>query len=110
MTYTIRPSMNGNGAKAPKPSQAWLYASVHEFFSGFNWDDRPPVALEAESSAPGAQAAGEILSLTMSVGRFWAGFNWDGAIAIAAAPEPTHPQPAQPKPSEFTLDEFSDLF
>ncbi len=110
MTYTMQPSMNGNGAKVPNASQAWLYASVHDFFSGFNWDDRPAVVSVADRPSAGVASEAVPLSLAMSVGGFWAAFNWDGTAAIAAAPVPAQPQPTPPKASEFTLDEFSDLF
>lgn len=95
-----------NGSRVNQSSQAWLGTSVHTFFAGFNWDDHPPEIHQITQAV--AQGNHEPLSLTMSVGRFFAAINWDGTEAIAAVPasEP----PSLPKPSDFTLDEFSDLF
>lgn len=93
-----------NGSSVVKPVDQWLQSSVQDFFSAVNWDNHPP---ETQTSTQPLPSYAEPLSLEMSVVRFFASFNWDGAtIAAPTAPEPTTPT----RKTEFTLDDFSDLF
>ena len=102
MSTLTLPQMNGS--KAAKPTNHWLQASVHDFFSTINWEDHPP---EVQETRAAAQAHNEPLSLNTSVGRFFAAINWDGSAIAAPAPiEPAKPQPS----NDLTLDDFSDLF
>jgi len=101
-TLTL-PTMNGFSAS--KPAAQWLQSSVHDFFAAVNWDDHPP---EVHPFPPSAEnASPEPLSMEMSVGRFFATFNWDGNAIAAATPIE---QPKTTRKTEFTLDDFSDLF
>lgn len=103
MNAVILPHMNGT--PKPAPATHWLQASVQAFFSDINWDDHPP-----ELRAPIASLTADspaTLTLDMSVGRFFAAINWDGNAI--AAPTVVAAAKAAPK-TEFTLDDFSDLF
>lgn len=107
MSTLTLPQMNGSSVY--KPSDAWLQASVQEFFSAVNWDDHALVQPSSDSSsATVTTGKSEALNLEMSVSRFFAAINWDGN-AIAAPTQINEPTPAKPK-QEFTLDDFSDLF
>ncbi|MDX2239404.1 MAG: hypothetical protein NW224_01860 [Leptolyngbyaceae cyanobacterium bins.302] len=103
MSALTLPQMNGS--RVSKPSDVWLQSSVHEFFSGINWDDH---ALQAQADSQAMADAGQDpFSLEMSVSRFFATINWDGSTI--AAPTPVEP-PRATGNQAFTLDDFSDLF
>lgn len=103
MSTLTLPQMNGS--RVSQPSDVWLQSSVHEFFSGINWDDHAPQP-QADSQRM-ADVGQEPFSLEMSVSRFFATINWDGSTI--AAPTPIEP-PKTTGRQEFTLDDFSDLF
>lgn len=94
-----------NGSTTTRAADDWLQATVQDFFSKINWDDHPPevrpstLSLTDDSPPP--------FSLEMSVGRFFAAINWEGNAIAAPAPIE---QPKVTHKTEFTLDEFSDLF
>jgi hypothetical protein len=98
---------NGNGKTAHTASEAWLTMTAREFFSGVNWDNNPPEIQELKLST--SQEEGTPLNLMLlTVSQFFTAVNWDG---MAIAPTPTPSVPTKPeKPTDFTLEDFSDLF
>lgn len=98
----IRPAAM-NGSHAHLATEDWLQFSVREFFSQFNWDDRPlnlqDSALDPVSPQP--------LSLDMSVSYYFSAIDWEGSAI--AAPIPVPELPAAPS-NDLTLDDFSSLF
>lgn len=93
---------NNGSAQAGAP---WLQSSVQDFFSAFNWEDRPP---EIYASSSG-QDSGE-LSLSLSVSQFFAAVSWEGRPAIAAPLLPDVSELESPPPNDLTLDDFFSLF
>ncbi len=99
----VRPAAAMNGSAAHPDPEDWLQSSVREFFSQFNWDDRP-LALQDLSSDP---VSPQPLSLDMSVSYYFSAIDWEGSAI--AAPIPVSDLPPAPS-SNLTLDDFSSLF
>jgi hypothetical protein len=119
------PTNNGNGSKPQVQTTDWLKQTVQQFFSSFNWDDRPPevqemrAAFQADDSEP--------LSLKLTVSQFFGAINWEGTrcftdTARVAPPVDTELNAdltfmedmsaidGSPDDDGFTLDDFSGLF
>ncbi|MDX2232304.1 MAG: hypothetical protein NW220_21905 [Leptolyngbyaceae cyanobacterium bins.349] len=103
MSSLTLPQMNGSSVS--RPSDGWLQSSVQELFSGFNWDGHTPEIYAATQSSP--DLAEDPFSPEMSVGRFFASIHWEGGAIAAPSPIESGPPPSK---TEFTLDDFSDLF
>lgn len=101
MSSTLTHVHANGSAKGMRP---WLQTSVQQFFSGFNWDDRP-VTMHSDA-APSI----EPLSLTMRVSQFFNAIPWEGSRAIAAPAPVEAPLPSTPTADDLTLDDFSSLF
>ncbi|MBD2460985.1 hypothetical protein H6G89_08005 [Oscillatoria sp. FACHB-1407] len=98
---------NGNGSAARAAAETWLTMTAREFFSGINWENNPPEVQELKLTAAQEDGAPANL-LLLSVSQFFAAVNWDG-MAIAPTPAPSTPEPSG-KATDFTLEDFSDLF
>ncbi len=99
----VRPVAVMNGFNAHPDTEDWLQASVREFFSQFNWDDRPLVLQDLSSDPVSPQP----LSLDMSVSYYFSAIDWEGsAIAAPIAIPDLLPAPS----NDLTLDDFSNLF
>jgi hypothetical protein len=106
MTLTLPQT---NGSKAATTVSPWLQSSVQSFFSTINWEDSPPEVQQIKQNAmPSTGATATPISMAMSVNQFFAAINWDNAAIAAPVQQAT--SLSQPKPSEITLDDFSDLF
>lgn len=98
----IRPAAM-NGSHTHLATEDWLQSSVREFFSQFNWDDRP-LNLQAAALDP---VSPQPLSLDMSVSYYFSAIDWEGSAI--AAPIPISEPPPAPS-NDLTLDDFSSLF
>jgi hypothetical protein len=94
---------NGHGS-----GSAWGTLTVQQFFRAVNWEDNPPEVQEMKMTASAQEGAS--LSLVLTVGQFFSAVNWDGS-AIAAAPTPSvEPTDSESPATNFTLEDFSELF
>jgi hypothetical protein len=99
----------------------WQQTSVQQFLSDVNWEGlaqkpapnrdllAPPDSSRVDPNAP--------LPMTLSVSQFLTSVNWDGATLVAvpmaglaAMDVDTAIDGAFDKASDFTLNDFSDLF
>jgi hypothetical protein len=114
MNAAMNSAMNTMFADRP----LWQQTSVQQFLSDVNWEGlaqkpkskrdlaAPPDSSRVDPNAP--------LPMTLSVSQFLTSVNWDGATLVAV---PMNGMPAMmemnagiDKASEFTSNDFSDLF
>jgi hypothetical protein len=100
--------MQTNGSVAS--IEPWLRLSVQQFFSEFNWDNLPPVALRLAGPDGQMSDSDQSLSMMLKVNQFFGAIAWDGARVIAAPPAIHAPSPPATEADRFTLEDFSDLF
>lgn len=100
-----------NGSKPHAPMDSWLQISTRKFFSSINWDDNPPeiqeIKQQVADSPPTVEAGPDL-----TVAQFFATVNWDDeAVVPSSSTGDTFLSELLEEPlSNFTLDNFSDLF
>ena len=87
------------------PAEPWSSLSVSEFFSAIDWDDNTaPVHVQAIASGE------RTLNPGINVDQFFNAIPWDGEQVIAPPPPAAPPVLESPKPSDLSLNDFSQLF
>jgi hypothetical protein len=87
----------------------WTRCSVRDFFTQINWADQTPEVQALQIST--FQGEQPELSLQLSVSQFFKVFPWGGKVVAApiAIEEVFLPEVPE-ESSDFTIDDFSDLF
>ncbi|AFY67430.1 hypothetical protein [Geitlerinema sp. PCC 7407] len=89
-------------------TEAWLTASVQEFFQGINWDNQSQQIQDIKQAV--RHGAVTSLDLSLPVSQFLGAIPWDGgAIAPPSAIADISFDDSSPA-SNLTLEDFSSLF
>jgi hypothetical protein len=89
-------------------TEAWLTASVQEFFQGINWDNQSQQIQDIKQAVRQGSVAS--LDLSLPVSQFLGAIPWEGgAIAPPSAIADISFDDRSPA-SNLTLEDFSSLF